>query len=136
MPLLKLSLYLYQLELRHFGSLLMKSLLPPPLVFLEISLVSLLVSWFQLISLLDPLWNQTKLTISIQVNSLSWYVVGKGSWKKREVGNFSFGKFEMKLERMKLEIFLITWILHWKFSNFARYFPTKWKLSNFGLSEF
>ena len=65
----KLSSYLYQLELRRYGSLLMKSLLPPPLVFLVISLGSLLVSWFQHISLLDPLWNPTKLTISIQVNS-------------------------------------------------------------------
>ena len=64
----KLSSYLYQLELRRYGSLPMKSLLPPQLVFLVISLESLLVSWFQPISLLGPLWNPTKLTISIQVN--------------------------------------------------------------------
>ena len=28
-------------------------------------------------------------------------LVGKGSWKKREVGNVEVGKFEMKLEIIK-----------------------------------
>ena len=31
------------------------------------------------------------------------HVVGKGSWKEGEVGKFWVGKFELKLERMKLE---------------------------------
>ena len=38
-------------------------------------------------------------------------VVGKGSSKKREVGNFSFGKFEMKLERIKLKNFQLRSVL-------------------------
>ena len=66
-PLLKPSLYLYQLELHRFGSLQMKFLLPLPLVFLEISLVLLSVSWFQPILSLDPLLKPMKLTIFIQV---------------------------------------------------------------------
>ena len=52
--------------------------------------------------------------------------VGKGSWKTREVG-----KFEMRLQRMKLESLSRSWkifnylILPWKLSNFKWYFPTK-----------
>ena len=30
-------------------------------------------------------------------------VIGKSSWKKREVGKFQVGKSKMKLERLKLE---------------------------------
>ena len=30
-------------------------------------------------------------------------VVGKGSWKEREVGSLMVGKIEMKLERIKFE---------------------------------
>ena len=61
--------------------------------------------------------------------AIGWiHVVGKGSWKKREVG-----KFEMKLERIKLESSSRSWqifdhlILHWKISNF--------KLSNFSFFQ-
>ena len=36
-----------------------------------------------------------------EITAKGIHVVGKGSWKK--VGNFKVRKFEMKLERMKLE---------------------------------
>ena len=49
------------------------------------------------------------------------HLVGKVSWKNREVGNF--WKIEIGMFEPKLENFYYL-ILHWKLSNFDRYFST------------
>ena len=80
------------------------------------------------------------------INSVSNYisglhVIGKGSWKKQEVGNFQVGKLEVRKFPLRLESTNRSWkvfnavLSNQKFSNFGSSFPTSFFPISFRTSK-
>ena len=58
--------------------------------------------------------------------------VGKGSWKKGEVGKFEIGKYDMKFKKMNLESLRQSWKVRAKVGKFGLKLKSTAILSNFG----